>query len=430
MAALAGFAVTVFFTRWPAWFQFSDEKTVFQVFGDLAVVGSFLASLVAIWIGSYPFESSLRKIEEPGEVQAEGRTASQDGGLTAYLDFHVRHYFLVIAAPMTIILFASNVLRANEDALRRWSGSVFAPDIGLGTVAAFVFVISPLLLKRIWRTSPLPEGEIRSRLESLYGKIDLRFRDILVWHSGGLMINAAVMGVFAPVRYIMLSDALLDSMNQRQIEAVFGHEAGHVKHRHMQHLLLFALVGWLMVAGLTEWLARSSQLWGSGPSLAATVAQGGGLIATVAFWAICFGWMSRRFERQADAFGARCVTPEAADCCYPCSVHRDDIGSAPSPDRVCSTGAAVFTSALDRVAVLNGIPHEERSWRHSSIGSRIRFLSSLAADPGKAMRFQRSIRRTKKIVFLAALLGGLISAGYWRSIAQSAADPARATARR
>ena len=81
--------------------------------------------------------------------------------------------------------------------------------------------------------------------------------DLLVWRSDGMMINAAVMGLLAPVRYVLLSDGLLATMNVSQIEAVFGHEAGHVRHRHIQHFLLFALAGWFLVVGLMELLVRT-----------------------------------------------------------------------------------------------------------------------------------------------------------------------------
>ncbi len=82
---------------------------------------------------------------------------------------------------------------------------------------------------------------------------------------------------------------------------------------------------------------------------------------------------------------------------------------------MCATGVAIFTSALDRVALLNGIPHEERSWRHSSIGSRIRFLTTLAGDPRRAAAFQRLIRRVKLALLTVAVLGSVISLFFWTS---------------
>jgi STE24 endopeptidase len=234
------------------------------------------------------------------------------------------------------------------------------------------------------------------------------------------MINAAVMGVIAPLRFVLLSDALLSSMNLKQIEAVFGHEAGHVHHRHIQHFLLFAVAGWLAVAGTME-LAATALSSGSSPErIPLAVIEGVGLCATVIIWGLGFGWLSRRFERQADLFGAQCVTPPAAECTLPCSVHLDTETTLPSRGRVCATGAAIFASALDRVAVLNGIPHEERSWRHSSIGSRIRFLTSLAGDPNRLQRFERVIRRAKTALLVSAVVGLVVAGFYWMAVPEPA----------
>jgi len=408
------FAVSVLFTPWADWFDFTATSPWLQVFGDLLVLSPFFAESVILWLIAYPLERRFRQGDsDVGDPQAHWR-------LGAYLDFNIRHHLLVVAGPMTLILFAANVTRGYEKVLRDWSGLVWAPDLALGIIAACVFLISPLLLRRIWRTSPLPAGPLRDRLEELCTRIGLRCRDILIWKSDGIMINAAVMGLIPPVRYVLLSDALLATMSDRQVEAVFGHEAGHIRHRHIQHFLVFAFVGWIAVAGLMELLASGSSRTGGPWRLSFLAIEGVGVAATIAFWAIGFGWVSRRFERQADLFGARCVTPSMPNCDRPCSIHGDASTAAPPDGRVCATAAAVFASALSRVAVLNGIPCEERSWRHSSIGSRIRFLTSLAGDPGRARRFERSVRRVKASLLVLAVLGAVGTVFYWSEVPQPA----------
>ena len=69
----------------------------------------------------------------------------------------------------------------------------------------------------------------------------MRYRDILVWHTHYNMGNAAVMGVVPQMRYVLLSDLLLERMDDEQIEAVFAHEIGHVVHRHMVWYVIFFL---------------------------------------------------------------------------------------------------------------------------------------------------------------------------------------------
>lgn len=416
---LVGFSAAVLLTPWPDWFDFGRITPALQIFGDLIVLSPFFVGAVILWIAAYPAERALRLFGDP-QPYNRPPTGCPPWRMGAYLDFNLRHHLLVVAAPVTLILFTANMTRGYGVLLRRWTGWVWTPDVLLAVVTGGVFVVAPVLLCRIWRTAPLESGALRERLEAVCLRIGLRFHDILIWKSDGIMINAAVMGVFAPVRYVLLSDALLATMSQRQIEAVFGHEAGHVRHRHIQHFLVFAVVGWMAVAGLMEGLARttngSNAWWG----LSAVTIQGIGIVATILFWGLGFGWVSRRFERHADLFGARCVTPSASECDRPCSVHLDPCTSRPEDGRVCATAAAIFASALQRVALLNGIPSEERSWRHSSIGSRIRFLTSLAGDPALALAFERLIRRIKTTLLAAAILGGAFFLYYWTIVPQPA----------
>ena len=417
LALMIGFALTVLGTPWVSWFAFGRHAPVLQIFGDVAVLSPFFVGAVALWLGSYPYERMVRRqairiLED--RVQADGWS------VWTYLDFNVRHQLLVVAIPMSLILFAAGLVRAYEGAIVQRLGGALAPDVVLGSVAAVVFVAAPLLLRRIWRTTPLPDGPLRRRLEELCRRIDLRCRDILVWKSDGYMINAAVMGVFAPVRFVLLSDALLAAMTPAQVEAVFGHEAGHVRHHHIPHFLGFAFVGWVVVIAIMELLARRASLPNSALAGASWTVEGVGIAATILFWGIGFGWVSRRFERQADLFGARCAAPPNGRCDWPCSVHLDEHTVRDADRRVCASGAAVFAAALDRVALLNGIPREERSWRHSSIANRIGFLASAAGDPKRAVAFERRVRGIKLAIWTAAAAGAVLTVGYWAAVSQPA----------
>jgi len=409
------FVAAVLLTPWADWLDRPGESAWLRIFSDLAVLSPFVVNCVVLWLIAFPLERRLRE----GDAFATP-SASPHWRLASYLDFNIRHHLLVVAAPMTLILFASNVTRAYDKPLRLLTRLPWASDLALGLIAAVVFLVAPVMLRRIWRTSPLPPGPLRERLERMCERINLRCRDILVWKSDGIMINAAVMGVAAPVRYVLLSDALLATMTPDQVEAVFGHEAGHVRLRHIQHFLVFAFVGWTVVAGLMELLAASSVENGGAWRISFLTVETAGIVATIAFWTLGFGWVSRRFERQADLYGARCVTPESLACDRPCSVHLDPPVSPPHDGRICATAAGVFASALHRVAMLNGIPPEERSWRHSSIASRVRFLASLAGDPALAQRFERSILRIKTVLLATALVGVVAMAWYGWNVPQPA----------
>jgi len=421
---IASFAVDILATRWPDICYSPGYSPWLRIVGDLCALLPYTAGLMAVWWLAYPVDRALRE-----QVLAVG--APDGDGLRSiwsrrqYVAFNVRHHILVVGVPIALILYVSNLTRGYASQIRRlafdWQ---YAPDALLGVVALAVFVIAPLMLRYIWTTEPLAHGPLRSNLEQLCERIGLRCRNILIWKSRGMMVNAAVMGLVPRVRYVLLSDGLLETMSDRQVEAVFGHEAGHVWHHHIEFFLLFAFVTMLLVSAVMEWLARTT------PHLSLTTVQALGGVATLLLWGVGFGWISRRFERQADLFGALCVTPTADECTVPCSVHLepgggDECGTGilpvearakslcdPGP-RVCATAAALFASALDRVAVLNGIPHEERNWRHSSIANRVRFLTSLANDPNRAIRFDRLVRRTKTMLLVTSVVGAVLAIYYY-----------------
>ena len=114
------------------------------------------------------------------------------------------------------------------------------------------------------------------------------------------MANAAVMGLIPPVRYVLLSDSLIEGMPDQQIEAVFGHEAGHVKHHHIAYLVMFVLgSGSLVLLFMEIGLQSFDMLSDSGFRLAH---MGRWLAypwsaALVIGWFVLFGWVSRRFEQ-------------------------------------------------------------------------------------------------------------------------------------
>jgi STE24 endopeptidase len=95
------------------------------------------------------------------------------------------------------------------------------------------------------------------------------------------------------------------------------------------------------------------------------------------FFAI-FGFLSRRFERQADVYAARTIEQHAASTGP--IVHSSHVGPY---------GAAVFTSALYRVAMVNNIPIRARNFTHGSIATRMDYLKRIADDPRSTGEFDR-----------------------------------------
>jgi STE24 endopeptidase len=164
-------------------------------------------------------------------------------------------------------------------------------------------LIAPLFNK----FAPLPEGELRTRLEAMARQAGFRNRGLFVMDASrrSSHSNAMFMGLLRP--RIVLFDTLVERMTVDEAAAVLAHEVGHFKERHVQKRLLLGLVASL--AGL--WVLSLLAPWP--PLFEAFGFQGPSWHAALALFALCGGaftfflapigsWLSRRHEYQADRF--------------------------------------------------------------------------------------------------------------------------------
>lgn len=358
-----------------------------------------LAAVTLVWTALYPAERAVRQIAL--EVYLlRGKPAHPVWTLGQYVWFNLRHQVLFLLIPTGLILLARDLVVAHEPALR--GRFPFLPDVLVGGAAAIVAVVTPAIIRLVWATRPLGEGPLRDRLMDLAGKLRLRFNDILVWRCGGMIVNAAVMGVVAPLRYVVITDGMLELLDDDKIEAVFGHEAGHVKRGHLRTLLALAfIVGCLLavVSARARGLDPHVQQWVGGAAVGALVLVFG----------LTLVLLSHSFERQADLFGVRTLTLAGVPCGGPCVVHGPGgaVQGAAEGAPVCRSAAQVFGLMLNEVARLNGIPPDARDWRHPSISSRSRFVARLALDPQAAERFERRVTRMQWAILAAAAAVGV-----------------------
>jgi STE24 endopeptidase len=283
--------------------------------------------------------------------------------------------------------------------------------VTLSLLAISILVLSPWLLMRIFDVRPLPAGPLRDRLEAAARRLKFRYTKILLWNTRKNVANALVTGLFPIPRYVLLSDCLIENLSPEEVEAVFGHEVGHVKHLHMPLFLvfltcsvtIFAMIGnWLMpMLGLAEvdWQAL---FLGTTSSYGTWTAELAGLVAIGGYLFLVFGFLSRRCERQADIYGAR-----AMSCAQHACTGHDGLELPPNAKHLCPTGIRTFISALEKVAYLNGIRRDKHSWRHGSIARRVDYLDGLLKDPSCEPRFQRRmtfLRWTVWAAFAAVLI--------------------------
>ena len=255
--------------------------------------------------------------------------------------------------------------------LGRWRLGAVA---GMAFMGLLVLVLSPLFVRLAWPTHPLPPGPLRDRLEHLAKRYGFRCTDILVWDTGHVLVNAGVTGALPWFRYVLLTDALIENLNPLEVAAVFGHEIGHIAHRHLFYLGFFSVgslgVMALLLKVIDAYLMPIPPLLlpiARGDSTLVSILQSAlGLLSLALYFLLVFGHVSRRFERQADVFGCRTVSCGHSDC-PPHTDPDSPSGGTPAMVPLCPVGIRIFANALANVAALNGMEHGMRSmaaWEH------------------------------------------------------------------
>ncbi|HYV35277.1 MAG TPA: M48 family metallopeptidase, partial [Gemmataceae bacterium] len=352
---------------------------------DLILLSPLFAGLMLSWAGYHPLE---RALAFTGFLSS----AESFPGRWGYVALQTRHSF-ILAAPPLVLMFLQQVILVFWPSLER--NQLVFPLVGLGMLGT-MYAFVPWLLRLLLGLKPLPPGPLRDQLMATARRLSFRFNDILVWNTRQTVVNAMVAGPLPFLRYVILTDRLIDELTPAEIEAVFGHEVGHIKHHHLLFYFGFLLASLMAVIGfwtvLTDALANSAvQEWltDNWPDVDAIlndyqVLSMMPLLAILGVYiVVVFGYLSRRCERQADIYGCRTVS------------------------------VPVFVGALEKVARLNGISRDRpgwvQSWQHSTIARRIAFLEKMDADPALEPRFQRRVGLVKwaMLLTLAILLGAL-----------------------
>ena len=399
-------------TLWLDWFE-----TVRLIIGRdmlfIDVLLTLLPALVALgltWAVHYPI---VKRIRDATTIRSldDGKPMYVMPGRWAFTFMQIRVQLLFLIVPLMLIVTWSEAVEMIWPTDRGPGGTFDSMRDLWNQLLSFggaltVFIIAPLIARFVLDLEPMPKGDLRERLLQLCKDHKVRVRGVMLWKTSGAMINGAVMGLVGRLRYIMLTDALLESMHARQVEAVMAHEIAHVKKHHMPWMIaaLFASIlvpSVIFELGLRWWNAANDLPRYSPPS---GWVEGGALaaIGIVAFFT--FGWVSRRFERQADTFAAEHLSDiENRDN----ETEENLTGAKAQPgDHITSQGSWIMRDALASVCHLNGIDPAKRSWRHGSIRWRQDYLKSIVGQARNQLSIHRHVRLVK-IATAAALFATL-----------------------
>ena len=347
---------------------------------ELLVLLPPVAFLAAPWWSLYPLEARVREAMLFRQLSS-GAPVYEIPTRVQYVWGLVRHQVLLVVTPMLLVSLWDDLVSLVSARLTAPWWQAVEPAVRWAGLAG-VLLLSPVVLKAVWSTVLIRGGPLAEQMHEMCRRHGVRIRGPYLWRTHGAMVNGAVLGAFWPLRYLLLTDALLERLDSLQVEGVLAHEVAHVKRRHLPWLA--ASVGASVLAA--GW-AASIGLHVAAVDDADGVVGMSVSLAMLAFAAAAFGWVSRRFEWQADAFAVAHL-----------SATRD-------AGVVTPLAASVMESALGRVAELNGVPVARFSFRHGSILDRQRRLNALVGVDLARLPIDRSVRRIKLTCVVVGLVG-------------------------
>ena len=340
----------------------------------LAGLVIFLLHLATVWF--YSYECRCRFSSAP---------CSRVSIITANLKFN-----LAILLPWLLISGAFDLIQLLPvgpipDQLNTPVGQV----LFFALLMIIFMIFAPPLVVRLWSCQPLEPGTKRSLIERFGQKENFHVREIVLWPGqGGAFITAGVMGLLGRYRYLLVTQGLLDILDDEELRAVLAHEMGHVKEHHLLFYLIFLLgyvvlaypisgfsLLWLLTSDLPMTLMiRTDHEFMTLISILSTLPL---LVLLVFYFRFLFGFFIRNFERQADLYGL-------------------SVMGRPYP----------LISALEKVAFYSGNIRDVPSWHHFSIKQRVDFLAEAAGNPSLLRNHRGKIRKA-----LAGYLVTIIAVG-------------------
>jgi STE24 endopeptidase len=386
--------------------NFGTNPKTFRLypFAELLVPLPYFVILGLNWVMYWLAERTLAK-----QRNSTGKFPS----LVGFWMQQARQFALMVMLPILFTVSNQTITRSlPETASQTWF------QISLALAPFLFFILIPVLMRILLRWKTMPDGPRRERFETTLKRMKISYANVLVMPTQGLMSNAFVIGLVPWTRYFVFTDAILDGMDDREIDAVLGHEIGHVRYVHMPLYLCFLMLSIFALSACLAMLAVALRANGPPwlqPWLNSTTMSFGLLICMGFYLFLVFGWLSRACERQADLFGAQAVS-----CLDPhCDAH--NTATRLNEANLCPTGLRSMALALERVGLLNGLDSVStskslrkrlwswlKSWQHGPLNARISYLYRVIERPMLAAQHHRKVRRMFAMLLVVLTL---VSAG-------------------
>lgn len=359
IVSIAIFAIYIYLFNLKYWLLKIPGFSTFSILPGSAAIIIFFILLATIWYNGYEVYRIF---------------ASKPLTRLAYVKSNIKLNLPVIFPWAILTIFYDAMTLFAGTPLKRFFDSGIGQFLFILIFMVLLALFLPPLIKYWWECKPMPQSEKRESIVTFFKKNDFRYRDIVKWPLlGGQMATAGVMGLLPRLRYILITDPLLDILSEEEINAVMGHEMGHIKYKHLLFYMVF-LLGFIGISiGLFDVFiyAMVTQPWLIGllnsnhgilKSLFYFLLSIPIIVSVIIYFRYIMGFFMRNFERQADLYSAKIM------------------GSVEP-----------IIMSLEKITRASGQSRFQPSWHHFSIAERVNFLKKFLYDPDLLKRHSRRI---------------------------------------
>lgn len=368
--AIGMYLTTLLICGWPTVVRINWHLVDTLFLDEVIILLPFVLGLLAAWSSFYRVERALHQTGEWAALEPMPT-------MKEFLKTIARNHLAMLLEPLLVFAAIQGALQCYEAGWPWW--------LIIGYAMASLYAIAwflPWVWTKAWDTEPMPIGPRRWQLEHVCQKTGIPLTNLLVWHTHHQQAMAMLVGYLPRPRFVVLSDLLLDQLNDEELAAVMAHELGHVKYRHLWVMLsyvLFSLLLWTLASWLMMILVQSNSFW---DQLLLQLALFGSMVLYVRL-TLCD--LSRKLEREADLMA--CLAWH---------------------DQTPSYGLATYAETLHKVAQLNGESPDHVSWLHGSVTQRTEYLKRMIDNPLEQQRFSRNMLWLK-----TGLVAALVSLSIW-----------------
>ena len=196
----------------------------------------------------------------------------------------------------------------------------------------FMAFIAPLLIRIIYKLTPLEDGELKTNIEALATETGYKLKGIYMVDASkrSTKLNAFASG-FGKTKTIGLFDTLVEKMTNDEIVSILAHEIGHAKKRHILKMQPFNLVTMSIMLAAAYFIVTMPEVAIAFGFADANLAFGIYVLfilmsPIMLILQIPSNAISRKFEYEADAFELAIAGKEVAISAIK-KLYREDLGN-------------------------------------------------------------------------------------------------------